>query len=202
MDILARLFGDQRADIGVPVHRVADFQRLKFLKEQRLVVLIDILVNDEALGGDAGLAVIDGARLHADLGGFLQIRGRHDDEGVRTAKLQHGFLDFGAGGSGDGGARGLGPGQGGRLDALILQDTLDPVRADQKGGEGAVLEAGLFENFFDRQRASGNVRGVFQHAGIARHQGRRGKPDDLPEREIPRHHRQNRAKRQVAHEGF
>ena len=48
------------------------------------------------------------------------------------------------------------------------------------------------EQLLERERALRHVRRVLEQADVAGHQRRRGEADHLPEREVPRHHRQHR----------
>ena len=54
------------------------------------------------------------------------------------------------------------------------------------------------EQVLQEQRRLRHVRRVLEQADVARHQRRRGEPDRLPEREVPRHDGQHRAERLVA----
>ncbi len=42
---------------------------------------------------------------------------------------------------------------------------------------------------------------MLEQSGVTRHQGGRGEPDDLPEREVPGHHREDGTEGAVAHHG-
>ncbi len=72
--------------------------------------------------------------------------------------------------------------------------------ADEKSLEAARREAGAGEDLGDGERRLRHVRGVLQDADVARHERRRGEAQHLPEREVPRHHRQHAAERVIAHE--
>ena len=50
----------------------------------------------------------------------------------------------------------------------------------------------------EEERRLGHVRGMLEQAGVARHERRGGKADDLPERVVPWHDRQDGAQRLVA----
>jgi hypothetical protein len=52
----------ERADLGLRVERIADLQRPHLLDEEALELGGDLLVDDEALGGDARLTVVDRPR--------------------------------------------------------------------------------------------------------------------------------------------
>ena len=55
------------------------------------------------------------------------------------------------------------------------------------------------ERVLDEERGLRHVRRVLEQPDVAGHQRRRGEPDDLPEREVPRHHREHRTERLVPH---
>jgi len=56
-------------------------------------------------------------------------------------------------------------------------------------------KAGVAKYGFDREGAARNVARVFEDAAVSCHQGRRREAKDLPEREVPRHHREDDAER-------
>ena len=58
------------------------------------------------------------------------------------------------------------------------------------------------EHRFDGQRAARHVARVLQDAAVARHQGRCGKAEHLPERKVPRHHGEHHAERIEGDERF
>ena len=73
-ELVADRRGGERADLGRRVHRIADLERRHAADEARRERVVDRLVDDEALGRDAGLAVVDRARL--DRGARRPSRGR------------------------------------------------------------------------------------------------------------------------------
>ena len=70
------------------------------------------------------------------------------------------------------------------------------VDADQRAC-GTRLRAGpaRAKQLLDRERAARHVRRVLQQPAVAGHQRRRREAEDLPEREVPRHHREHDAER-------
>ena len=58
---------------------------------------------------------------------------------------------------------------------------------------------GVAEDLLDGQRAAGDVGRVLEDRGVAGQQGGRGEAQDLPEREVPRHDREDDAQRLVGH---
>src|SRR5207247_6809128 len=62
---------------------------------------------------------------------------------------------------------------------------------DQKGLKDAFFKSGATKNVLNCERALRHVGCMFEQPDISSHQGRRGKPKYLPEREIPWHNRNN-----------
>ena len=112
------------------------------------------------------------------------------------------FLSCRPGGAGHLPARLLAAGQRRARDARIVEDALDLVRVDQQRLERAVRKAGAPEDVLDQQRALRHVRRVLEQHDVAGHQRGRGEPEDLPERKVPRHHREDRTERLVADEAL
>ncbi len=145
-------------------------------------------VDDEALGSDARLTVVDRSGLDGRRRGRLDVGGRHHDEGVAAPELEHGLLDLRAGAASDRDPGALAPRQGHRGDARIVDEPRDAVGAHEKRLERSLRKAGLAEDLLDGQGAVGDVRSVLEEADVAGHEGRRGEAEDLPEGEVPRHH--------------
>ena len=80
-------------------------------------------------------------------------------------------------------------------DAIVGDERGHGVRPDEQRLEHALGRAGAAKQILERQRALRDVRGVLEEAHVAGHQRRRGKPDHLPEGEIPGHDRQHHAER-------
>ena len=93
-------------------------------------------------------------------------------------------------------------GEGHRRDPIVGDHRRDILGFDQEGPEQACGRAGVAQDLFDHQRAFGHIAGVLEDDAIARGQCRRGKAEELPERIIPRHHRQHHAQRIEHHRAF
>jgi len=89
--------------------------------------------------------------------------------------------------------------QGDSNDARVLDQTTGCRTGHEHGPEDPVREASGAEHLFDGEGALRHVGGVLEDSGVARHQRRRGKAEQLPEREIPRHDGQHRAERRKLH---
>jgi hypothetical protein len=70
-----------------------------------------------------------------------------------------------------------------------------PIGADEQCLKDARGCAGACEQVLQRERALRDVGRVLQQSDVAGRQRGRGEADDLPERKIPRHHRQHSAQR-------
>ena len=81
--------GGQRTDLRGLLHRVAHHQLGHRLHEAPLEFAGDRFFHDEALGGDAALAVVDDARLHGGAHRGVEIRAGHHDEGIAAAQFEH-----------------------------------------------------------------------------------------------------------------
>jgi hypothetical protein len=86
-----------------------------------------------------------------------------------------------------------------RPDAAVGQHVGHGVLIDEQGLELVVGEAGVVQQLLDGEGAGGHIGGVLQQHRVARHEGRRPEAKELPERKIPRHHRQDRAEGLVGH---
>ena len=69
----------------------------------------------------------------------------------------------------------------------MLHQRSGVITGDEQGGETALRETGVTENFLDGEGTAGDVAGMFQHADITRHEVRCRETEHLPEREIPGH---------------
>ncbi len=74
----------------------------------------------------------------------------------------------------------------------------DLVGLEEQRLEDAAGKAGTADQGFDGQRALRHVGGVLQQADVAGHQRRREEAEDLPEREVPGHDREDEAERILA----
>ena len=85
---------------------------------------------------------------------------------------------------------------------VVLDQRFDVAAREQQGAEQVARHAGLMQHLLDRQRAARHVAGVLQEHAVAGHQRGRGGAEHLPEREIPRHHREHDADRIEGDERF
>ena len=156
-------------------------------------------MNNESFGRDTALAIVDGAGGHRRLYGERQVGARHHDEWVAAAQLHDRRLDGRARRARHAAPSTLGAGQRDGLHALIVQDRFDALAADEQRLEHVHRESGLGYHALDGERTPRHVAGVLEQAHIARHEGWPDKPERLPVRKIPWHHRQNNAQRLIGH---
>ncbi len=191
VDAVARRDALQRPELGLGLARIAHLERPHVAHQGLLERLQHLRQHDEALAGDAALAAVDHPRRGGHHGGVLHVRVVEHQIGVAAAELEHGLLEHRPGRRRHLPARRHAAGQGHRRDVRVLDDRLHLAPGQQQGAKQILREAGLLEHLFQRQGAARHVGRMLQDAGVARHQGRRGEAGHLPEREVPRHHRQH-----------
>ena len=142
---------------------IADEFERRFVRGMAALEFVgDWRSDDETLGGDARLAIVDRARLDGRLHCSVEVGARQHDERVAAAQLQHCLLDARARCAGHLAAGWCTAGQRGPRHAPIVEHALDLLGADQQGLEGTVGEAGALEETFNRQRALRHIRGVLE----------------------------------------
>ncbi|CAO0831782.1 hypothetical protein SMICM17S_09809 [Streptomyces microflavus] len=201
LQVGAPLLAGKRSDVGGLLQRVAHGEGAHPGGEVLGERVVHVGVDDEPLGGDAGLAVVLDAGGDGGGRGLLDVGRWQHDVRVAAAELQHGLLDLVTGGGGDGAARRFAAGEGGRRDPGIAQDGLDGARADQQRTETPRRESGAVEQILQVERGLRHVRRVLEEAYVARHQRGGGEAHHLPEREVPRHHGEDDTERAVADQG-
>lgn len=93
-------------------------------------------------------------------------------------------------------------GQGHGGDARIVDGAGDAIRGHVQHFEHAFRQAGILEQLSHQVGAAHYVRCVLEHVGVTRQNRRHGAAQHLPDREVPRHHGQDRAQRAVFDTGF
>src|ERR1700739_3659649 len=154
-------------------------------------------MDDESLGRDTGLPVVDYPGLHSCFHCLTKIRARHHNERIAAAKFQHTFFYLFTRGLGHTAARAYAAGKCDRHNATIGNNLVYAVWPDQQCLKSAFRKTRAPKNIFNSESAPRRVGSMLQQAGIACHERGRGKAKYLPERKVPRHHRQHRAERLV-----
>src|SRR5438552_4283085 len=185
----------ERADLCLRVHRIADDEVLNALPEAPLEFFGDGVHNDEPLCGDARLAVVLIPRADCGGRGQMEIRVAEDDERIRSAELEHRLLKRATGELRDARAGFRASSGGDGSDAVVRDDRLDRRAGNQHGAKQALRETRVSESLLDRERALRDVRRVLEHGSVPGHERGSREPDDLPEREVPRHDREHHTER-------
>src|SRR5262245_31878102 len=146
--------------------------------------------HDEPPCGQCAPARIDQPGFWNHFRGKVEVGIFENQVWVAAAELQHCLLEQPPGLAGDGAARGTAAGQGCGSYRGVLDDRIHLPAADHERAEQMLGKSRFPKQSFDGQGATRYVRCVFQDRGIARHQIRGREAEDLPEREIPRHHGQ------------
>lgn len=117
--------------------------------------------------------------------------------GIGATQLKHAFLQrrprlganrlAGADAAGDGHRR----------DAVVIDDLRNAVIGGVHPTEHAIRQAGGGKNLAQQAGAAHHVRGMLQQVAVAGQQDRHRAAQHLPDREVPRHDRQNGAQRTI-----
>ena len=86
--------------------------------------------------------------------------------------------------------------------AWVVDGAGDTVRRHVQHFEDALRQAGILEQFTQQVSAAHDVRGMLEHVGVTGEDRRHSAAQHLPDREIPRHHGQDRPQRAVLDAGF
>src|SRR5947209_3774034 len=184
------------------VARIAHPESVHCLNESLLELVAYLLDDDETFAGNAALAGIDHARSRATFRRLGDIGVFEHHVRIAAAEFEHAFLQPLRGGS-----RNLAAGldaacERHRLHFVHVDHGFDVAARDEQRAKHVVGETCIAEHAFDRQRTARHIACVFQYRRIAGHQRRRGEAEDLPERKIPWHDRQDHAERLEGDERF
>ena len=102
-----------------PIERIAHRSACIAVDEASRELVGDRVVDDEALGRDARLAVVDVRAFTAMSRGASRSARRHDDERIAAAELEHGLLECSSGGRGHARAGALAAGERHGCDARV-----------------------------------------------------------------------------------
>ena len=186
VQVLGRLLARQRGQRRRRVARVAGGEGGERLLQALDERLVDVLGDDQPLGGDAGLAAVLHPAHRGGLDRAPEVLGVEHDERVAAAELEHRLLEVLAGERGDAAAGPLAAGEGDALHERVRDDLLDVGDGEEDVGVDALGHAGVVEALLDRQRGLRVELGVLEQDRVAEHQVRPGDPDDLVERVVPR----------------
>jgi hypothetical protein len=148
----------ERADRGVVGSRVSALRRAQRRAELLDEVVIELVDDDEALGGVAGLAGVVEPSFARGLDRCVEILGAEHDERVRAAELEHDLLQVAPGDLGD---RGTGPLRAGDRDAVHPRVGDHPLDLLVRGVDvlvGPRRETGVVEDLLNRLGGFGALR--------------------------------------------
>ena len=160
---------------------------MHLLHELRDVFFVDRVGDNETFRRDTGLTRVHHARFHSGRDRIVQLGARHDNERIASSELEHTLFYLATSRARDGAASTFAAGKCDRFHSWVANDFFDRFIFDQECLEHAGTQTGVAKNLFNGERALRNIGGMFEHANIPCHQGRRRKPKDLPKRKIPRH---------------
>jgi len=123
----------------------SDGQRLGLVDESVDERVVDVVDDDEPLGGDTRLAAVLVACPRAAFGGRLEIGVLEHDERVAPAEFEDGLFQLIAGCRRHGAAGRTTAGQRRRLDAVVGDDVVDEVRGCEHRLEDALRIPGVAE---------------------------------------------------------
>src|SRR5439155_721296 len=195
MQVVAQVVACLRTDLRLGAERIAHPPRSHLGHEEVEEGLGHRVDDDEALGGDAALAVVDETRLGGGARGGRDVGVLQDDERVAPAELEHGLLELAPGLLRDAAPGAVAAGQRDAAHARVGDDGPDPLRPDEHGAEHTFGQARFPEDPLDLERAARHVRGMLQDPRIARDERRGGEAEDLPEGKVPRHDREHGTER-------
>src|SRR5581483_11556640 len=104
------------------LHGIAHLEPAHLFDETGDKLVRNVLVQDEALGRDAALSVVDHSREHSRRESLLHVRAGHYDKGIAAPQFQHGLLDALARVPGDGASGANTASKGRALDAGIIEN--------------------------------------------------------------------------------
>ena len=191
-EFVAEVDPRHRAEVVRLIGRFAHPQHAHRRRERLGERVRDRVDGDEPLPGNAALARIQEPGADRAAGCRLDVGVGEDDERVAAAELEDRLLQVKCTGRGDLDPDGLGPGgQGDRRDALIGDQLGDPTAGKDDDLERGVLARRGSHRQAELERAASDVRGMLEHHRVPGHPCRRGGPDQLPDRVVPGHDRED-----------
>ncbi|MCY1503749.1 hypothetical protein D9M68_378890 [compost metagenome] len=202
IEFVAQVEAGHGSDEGGVSLGIADLQRLDRRHEALGEGFGDGGFEDDALGGDAHLAGVVEATGDRSLHGLVQIGVGQHDERVGTAQLQHALLQCRTGLGRDGCTGADATGHRHHGDTRVGDGHGNQRRLDVDHLEHAFRQAGFSPDGGQQAGAAHHVGGVLEHIAVAAEDDRHRAAHDLPHREVPGHHGQHRAQRQVGNHGL
>ena len=163
----------------------------------REVLIVNRIGDDETFRRNTRLTRIHHSRFHPGRDRIVQPGARHNNKRIAPAELEHTLFHLATSGARNGAAGTFASGKRDRFHSWIANDFFDRFIFDQQCLEYARIKTGVAENFFNGESALRHIGGMFKQTNIPCHQGRRRKPEDLPERKVPRHDREDGSERVI-----
>jgi hypothetical protein len=174
VQLVAQVGARHGSESGVFLRRNTQAQGMGLELEKFEKGFGDRFNQNKTLGGDAALSAVEKARGHTDGRRLLEIGIRQDNECIRAAEFEHGFLEVYPAAAATFSRPRRRPWS---VTAWMRGSAMTcPVwrGRNHKRAEYTLGEAGFVENLFDGESALRNVRGVFQHRRVACHEAWRG----------------------------
>src|SRR5271166_6404414 len=93
IEILDRVGSCERTDFSFLVEGIAESQGFHSCNKFLFKLFGNLLVNDEAFCGNAGLSIVNGASFHGRSYRFSEVGAGHNNIGIAASELQNNFLD-------------------------------------------------------------------------------------------------------------
>eukprot|EP00906_Rhabdomonas_costata_P017519 RCo025295 len=177
--------------LGLWVQGVAHLDRGHLRREQCEKLVVHSLRDDEPLGSDAALTAVQGATCGAHLRRVVQLGVLEDEVGIAAAQLQHGLLQELPRDLTDVPPYGRASRDRHGSDQRVVQHLVDLGARNGHVLEHPRGKPSVQENLLDGCGAPQHVGGVLEDHCVPRGQPTRGLPENLPEREVPRHNDQD-----------
>ncbi len=202
VQFIAQVVTCHGSDVGVFSQRIADFQRFDCGEEFLGEDVKHAFFNDDALGRDANLTAVLETSDRCRLDRFINVGIGQHDERIGTAQFEDAFLQRRTGLSRDGRTRAHASSDRDRCNARVGNSHGNAFRGDVDHFKHTFWQTGLLPGVTQLIGATHDVRRVFKHVSVTREQDRDRAAQHLPQREVPRHHRQDRTQRQIRDVGF
>ena len=161
---------DHRTDEGGLLARIAADQGSGLPDQQVAQGVIDLIVDQDPLHPDAGLARLVEGPEDDPLGGVFQIAVAVDDDGGIAPQFQHHLLLSGPGLERPADLRGAGEGQ--QFEPVVGGEQVRPLTRGRQDGEGPHRQIRLGQNLTDDQGPQRRPRCGFHHEWTPDRQGR------------------------------
>ena len=197
MQFIAKIKSRHRANIVIFLIRCAHFQRLDRVNKALGKGVRHARFHNKAFRRRANLSGILITSGHGRVDSQIQIGIIQNDKRIGAAQLQHAFLQRRARLRANCRTSPNAAGYGHRRDTPIVNRMADAVICRVHPAKDPLRETGIREHLPDKLRRAEHIWRMFKQIAVPCQQDRHRTAQHLPEREVPRHHRQNRPQRTV-----